>query len=120
MTLVADESVDFGIISQLRRIGITVVSISEDCPGIKDTEVLKIAADRQCLLITEDKDFGELTYRLKLVNSGILLIRLSDMARKERIKLVTAIVEKNFDKLNRNFSVLTKNGLRIKTAHTQM
>jgi len=120
MTLVADESVDFGIISQLRQMGITVVSISEDCPGIKDTEVLKIEADRQSLLLTEDKDFGELTYRLKLVNSGILLIRLSDIARKERIKLVGTIVVENFDKLNRNFSVLNKNGLRIKTANTNI
>jgi len=120
MTLVADESVDYGIISQLRQMEITVVSISEDSPGIRDTEVLKIAADRQCLLITEDKDFGELTYRLKLVNSGILLIRLSDITRKDRIKLVAETVEKNFEKLSRNFSVLNKNGLRIKTGRTQI
>ena len=120
MTLVADESVDFGIISRLRQIGVSVVSVSEDYSGIKDTDVLKIAADKQCLLITEDKDFGELTHRLKLVHSGILLIRLSDIARKERIKLATETIEKNFDKLFCNFSVLNKGGLRIKTAHTRI
>lgn len=120
MTLVADESVDFGIISRLRQMGIGVVSISEDSSGIKDTEVLKIASENQCLLITEDKDFGELTYRLKLAHNGILLIRLSDVARKERIELVAEIIEKYFDKLSFNFSVLNKGGLRIKTAHTRM
>ena len=57
MILVADESIDFGIISRLRQKGISVVSISEDYSGIKDTEVLKIATEKQCLLITEDKDF---------------------------------------------------------------
>ncbi|MDP3434810.1 MAG: DUF5615 family PIN-like protein, partial [Bacteroidota bacterium] len=66
MNLVADESVDFGIICRLREIGIEVISISEDFSGIKDSEVLKIAADYKYLLITEDKDFGELAYRLKL------------------------------------------------------
>lgn len=120
MTLVADESVDYGIINRLRLMGISVVSISEDCSGIKDTEVLKIAAENQCLLITEDKDFGELTYRLKLAHNGILLIRLCDLARKERIELVAEIIEKYFDKLNCNFSVLNKGGLRIKTAHKQI
>jgi predicted nuclease of predicted toxin-antitoxin system len=115
MNLVADESVDFGIISRLRQLGISVVSISEDSSGIKDTEVLKIASEKHYLLITEDKDFGELAYRLKLVHSGILLIRVSDITRKERIELVTEIIEKHFDKLLYNFSVISKSGLRIKT-----
>lgn len=117
MNLVADESVDSGIIRQLRRIGINVISISENSSGIKDKEVLKIADENQCLLITEDKDFGELAYRLKLVHKGILLIRLSDTPRKDRIELVAEIIEKNFNQLQFNFSVLSKSGLRIKVAN---
>ena len=115
--LVADESVDSGIIGRLRQLGITIISISEISSGIKDSEVLKIAAENQCLMITEDKDFGELAYRLKLVHRGILLIRLSDIARKERIALVVETIEKHFEMLQNNFSVLSKSGLRIKTAN---
>lgn len=118
MNLVADESVDSGIISRLRQLGIVVVSISEISSGINDSEVLKIAAKNQCLLITEDKDFGELAYRLKLVHSGILLICLSDTPRKERIAIVADTIDNHFDKLQNNFSVLNKSGLRIKsTSH---
>jgi predicted nuclease of predicted toxin-antitoxin system len=115
MNLVADESVDFGIISRLRQLGIIVISISEISSGIKDSEVLKIASENQCLLITEDKDFGELAYRLKLVHRGILLIRLSDTPRKERILIVAETIEKHFDQLLYNFSVINKSGLRIKS-----
>ena len=117
MNLVANESVDSGIISRLRQLGIGVVSISETSSGIKDSEVLKIAAENKCLLITEDKDFGELAYRLKLVHRGILLIRLSDIPRKERIAIVTDTIEKHFEKLQRNFSAISKSGLRIKNAN---
>lgn len=115
MTLLADESVDFGIISNLRQKGIVVVSVLEDFPGSKDTEVLKFAQDKQYLLVTEDKDFGELTYRLKLDHCGIMLIRLNDLPRNERIQLTTEIIETYFDKMKDNFSVLTTKGLRIKT-----
>lgn len=115
MKLVADESVDSGIISRLRQLGISVISISEVSSGIKDSEVLKIAAENQILLITEDKDFGELAYRLKLVHSGILLIRLSDTPRKERISIVADTIDKHFEKLRCNFSVINKSGLRIKS-----
>ncbi len=115
MTLLADESVDFGIIKSLRLKGIDVVSILEDYSGIKDTEVLKIAQDNQYLLITEDKDFGELTYRLNLKHCGILLIRLIDLPRNERMPLVTQMIESYYEKMKGNFSVLTTKGLRVKT-----
>jgi len=115
MNLIADESVDFGIINILRQKGFVVTSICEDFSGIMDTEVLKIANEKKCFLITEDKDFGELTFRLKFRHFGILLIRLSDIPRHERIKFASDMIEMYFDKMKDNFSVLTKNGLRIKT-----
>lgn len=117
MTLVADESVDAGIIKGLRQKEITVISIAENFSGIKDSEVLKIALENNCLLITEDKDFGELAFRLNYKHNGILLIRLSDIPRKERLLLATETIFQNLNKLNKKFSVLSKNGLRIKTGN---
>lgn len=117
MTIVADESVDFGIILLLRQKGFFVLSIAEESFGIKDNEVLAVAVKNQCLLITEDKDFGELTYRLKLEHKGILLIRLGDLPRIERIALAAQTIEEHFKDLFNNFSVLDKRGVRIKTAH---
>ncbi len=114
MNLVADESVDFGIVKKLRLEGYTIFSIGEGLSGIDDGEVLNFAYLKQCLLITEDKDFGELTYRLKLKHHGILLIRLNDLPRPERIELVCDILNKFQNELEMNFSVITKNGLRTK------
>ena len=86
MKLLADESVDFGIVRRLRNEGFEVVSIAELNSGISDIEVLKIATEGELLLITEDKDFGELPHRLKLNHFGVLLIRLSELKRIERIE----------------------------------
>jgi predicted nuclease of predicted toxin-antitoxin system len=119
MKIVADESVDFCIILRLRQKSIEVISIAEDSSGIKDEEVLNIAIKNNCLLITEDKDFGELTYRLKLDHKGILVIRVSDIPRNERIELVAELIERHFDELCDNFSVIDKSRLRIKTRHTR-
>ncbi|NBC82501.1 MAG: hypothetical protein GVY19_03875 [Bacteroidetes bacterium] len=65
MQIVADESVDFGIIAGFRSKGFDVYSITENHSGINDPDVLEIANNYNCLLVTEDKDFGELTYRLR-------------------------------------------------------
>ncbi len=46
MKVVADESVDFGIIRKLRNNGVEVFSISEDTGSIKDIDVLSIARNK--------------------------------------------------------------------------
>ena len=116
MDLVVDESVDALIIKGLRQNGIRVYSISEECSGISDTEVLNIAVANNCLLITEDKDFGELAFRLRFNHKGILLIRLTELKRNERIELTVDTLTKHRHLLYLKFSVLTQNGLRIKNA----
>jgi predicted nuclease of predicted toxin-antitoxin system len=70
--------------------------------------------NKSCVLITEDKDFGELTYRLRLGHKGIVLIRLSDLPRQERILYAAEMIERYLDELQMSFSVLTIRGLRVR------
>ena len=71
--IVADESVDFRIISGLRQVGLNVLAIIELQPSITDNTVLNIACENEALLLTEDKDFGELVFRLRLPHRGVLV-----------------------------------------------
>ena len=59
MIFLADENLDFPIISALRNAGCDVLSVSELSPSIDDNEVLKIANNENRILLTSDKDFGE-------------------------------------------------------------
>ena len=61
MNLLADEGVDRQIVERLRQEGHHVVYIAEVEPGITDEVVLDRANEINALLITLDKDFGELT-----------------------------------------------------------
>lgn len=114
MKAVADESVDYGIIIELRSRGLDIYAIVDNNPGIKDSEVLELANSKHCLLITEDKDFGELTNRLQFKHFGIILIRLTGISRKERIQIISETIVNHFSDLQNNFSVLNQQGLRIK------
>lgn len=112
LKLVADESVDFRIVQTLREAGFEVIAICELSPSITDKEVLQIAYTHKVLLITEDKDFGELVFRLQLPHNGILLIRIEDNSFK--IKSAVQIIKSHLTELIGRFSVLTKERLRIK------
>ena len=82
----ADGSVDFRIVKSLRSDGFEIEAIVELTPSINDDEVLKMAMDLEAILLTEDKDFGELTFRLQKPNRGIILIRMSGEPIESKIK----------------------------------
>jgi len=110
---VADESVEGPTVSALRAAGHWVLFIAETSPGIEDAEVLGIARREQALLLTADKDFGELVFRNRETHAGILLIRSLDEAGENAANAVTAIEQYGPDLLNR-FSVLMGRALRIR------
>jgi predicted nuclease of predicted toxin-antitoxin system len=64
MMLLADESVDRPIVERQRQDGHNTVYVAELSPSVTDDEVLQEANNRDALLLTEDKDFGGLVYRL--------------------------------------------------------
>lgn len=110
--IIADESVDFRIVIALREAGLTVYSVAEELPSLSDTSVLSIACDKQGLLITEDKDFGELVFRLQLPHRGILLIRIQEA--KYKVNSVTTAIQEHYEEMINRFSVINDNKLRIK------
>ncbi len=72
----ADENIAAPLVQALREAGNDVTYIAELAPGLTDDVVLSLARRENRLLLTEDKDFGELVFRLKRDPPGIILLRL--------------------------------------------
>ena len=76
MRLLADENVPRSVVNALRDSGHDVVWIRTDSPGISDAAVLQRAEDDRRILLTFDKDFGELAGQAILPNEvGVILVR---------------------------------------------
>jgi predicted nuclease of predicted toxin-antitoxin system len=115
MIYVADESVAGPIIERLRADGLTVLSIRELAPGITDDEVLARANSVQAVLLTEDKDFGELVWQHGAVHPGVVLIRLSGLSGEQRAETVSQFICDHAAELAGAFSVVSAGGIRIRT-----
>jgi len=114
MKLLADEGVDKPIVDLLRSSGFDVHYILETHAGSFDEVVLLIANEENRLLLTQDKDFGELVYRLKKVHQGIILIRLGNTTAQEKARLVNYVVLEYGEKLIKAFTVIQANAVRIR------
>lgn len=88
MKFLGDENLDWQIVERLRLDDHGVLYVVEMEPGIPDDEVLNLANNEGAILLTSDKDFGELVFRLRRIAAGVVLIRLFGLSQNDRAKIV--------------------------------
>ena len=114
MNLLADESVDGQIVARLRQDKHDVTYVAEMEPGISDETVLQRANEQEALLLTVDKDFGELTYRQKLIHHGVVLIRLAGLLNKTKAELVAQALRERGAEFKNAFTVISPGMIRVR------
>ncbi|WP_164835699.1 DUF5615 family PIN-like protein [Thermus tenuipuniceus] len=113
MRLLADEGVDAPIVGTLRAEGHEVLYVAEMHPGMKDPEVLALAQEEGALLLTTDKDFGELVFQ-GFLSTGVLLLRLEGLLPLEKADRVAWALREHGAELVGAFSVLDAKRLRVR------
>lgn len=114
MNLVADESVDKPIVDRLRQDGHKVLYVAELEPGLDDDAVLRQANRNDTLLITADKDFGDLIFRVGEISAGVVLIRLAGISAEAKAGTVSSVIGDRGRELHSAFSVISPGIVRIR------
>lgn len=110
----ADEGFSFAITSVLRQKGYNIKWISDISPGISDRVVYGIAQEDNRIILTEDKDFGELAVRYKLNAAGVILLRISSAKKDLRKERVLELLEKFPEKIVGHLTVVDSEKFRFR------
>ena len=114
MRVIANENVTGTVVRKLRQHGHDVLSVKESMQGADDRSILQRAETDPRLIITQDKDFGELAYRYRLPAScGIVLFRLSGEDSSADNQRMFDVIESRSDWAGR-FSVVTDSRIRMR------
>ena len=114
MKCLADEGVDRMIVDKLREAGHEVLYIAEMDPGISDQVVLERAQESGVLLVTCDKDFGELVFRQGLYAKGVVLLRLAGLSQSVKAEIVVNVFAQHGSEMEQSFSVISPGMVRIR------
>ena len=110
--LLADENVPARTINALRATGFEVISIRETAPGISDADVLALAVNQGLVLVTFDRDYGELIYRQKLEPPiSIIYFRILPVNPLEISETVISLLQEP-ESVNGAMLVVTRQGIR--------
>lgn len=113
MKILANENVPFEAILALRKEGHDVGWIAEKNKGILDRDVIHLALSEQRILLTFDKDFGELVYHQGTKASpGIILLRLVPKTPKWIGQFLCNLLKRKM-KRQGHFAVVTENNIRL-------
>lgn len=113
MKFLADEGIESLIVKRLREASYDVKYIAEFAPGISDNEVLEHANHRERILITRDKDFGELCFRDRKVHGGIVLNRLYELSVDQKVETLLEVLKDFEDQIQHAFTVIQPGRVRI-------
>ena len=91
-----------------------VMSVVEMDPGISDDIVLDLASQEGSLLLTADKDFGELVFRQHRLMTGVVLIRLAGLSPLRKAEAVSSAIKRHSTELPHAFAVISPGVIRIR------
>jgi predicted nuclease of predicted toxin-antitoxin system len=109
-----DESAGVSVTRYLREQGYDVLAVGELTPRARDNDILNWAVAEERIIVTNDKDFGELVYRSGQRHSGVLLFRLRDEASANKVSVLASALTLYSEKLSGRFTVLSEERVRIR------
>ncbi len=116
MRFLVDECVGPSVVRWLRDNNYDATSAYEDCRGWDDESILEKAFSEERIVVTLDKDFGDMVFRMKLSHCGIILLRCGYCSPAKKISMMKKILSHPELELHGNFIVVTETGIRISGA----
>ena len=113
MRFLVDECTGPRVADWLRSQGHEVFSVFDEVPGMRDAEVLSKARVEEWVLITNDKDFGELVFREHREHHGIIFFRLADDRSENKIHVLSQLLERYSSRLAGQFVTVTETKVRF-------
>jgi predicted nuclease of predicted toxin-antitoxin system len=114
LSFVADENVETEVVAALRGLGHEVTHAAETDAGQADDSLLGKATEQGRVLVTHDKDFGDLVFRQRRSSCGVILMRLPGRSADIKARLVAQAVVRYGEALLGAFLVIGSRTMRLR------
>ena len=113
MKFLVDECAGPSVAAWLTSLGHDVYSVFDESPGMADDDVLSKAHSDGRILITNDKDFGEMIFRERRPHRGVIFLRLTDERSPNKVAVLKKVLDSHSRRIENQFVTATENRIRI-------
>ena len=114
MKFLADAHVSMELVAMIRDSGHDCLDASAIPPRMQDVDVLRMAADDGRVVVTSDKDFGELVFVHGIANTGVVLIRIALADETDRVARLRSVWPAVLSRLPGSFVTVTASTVRVR------
>ncbi|MBI1295540.1 hypothetical protein GC175_11350 [bacterium] len=112
---IVDECTGMSVVIFLCAQGYDTISVSETMPQAVDVDILQRAVTDNRIVVTNDRDFGDMVFRDRRAHRGIILLRLSDDLPATKLHVLDAVLKEHLERLTDHFVVVTEDNIRIRS-----
>jgi predicted nuclease of predicted toxin-antitoxin system len=98
----------------LKQQNFPVIAIRDLNAEMTDISIIELANEEDAIIISMDKDFGELIFKSNILHKGVLLLRLEDAVAEEKLAVIQNIFPEHLLSVKNNFAVYQNGRLRIR------
>ncbi|MDI6767530.1 MAG: DUF5615 family PIN-like protein [Bacteroidota bacterium] len=113
MSFLVDECVGPSVANWLLNQNHQVFSIYDEARGMDDDSIIQKADMEDWILITCDKQFGEMIHRFQHSHRGVILFRLEDERANIKIETLEKLLKSYLNRLHDQFVVVSETKIRI-------
>jgi predicted nuclease of predicted toxin-antitoxin system len=119
MRLLANENFPGLAVAALREAGHDVAWVHEDAPGTPDPEVRRRGQHERRILLTFDKDFGELAFRRGAdASAGVVLFRVTLSSPEQAAAIAVLALSSDLSWIG-HFAVVEDDRVRLRPLPTR-
>jgi predicted nuclease of predicted toxin-antitoxin system len=115
MKFLADAHVSVEMVAMIRDLGHDCLDASAIPPRMQDVDVLRMATNDERVVVTADKDFGELVFLYRIDSPGIILVRVALANEADRVSHVRSVWPAVMSRLPGSFITITASGVRARS-----
>lgn len=114
MKFLADAHISAGMVAMIRDLGHDCIDASAIPPRMPDIDVLQMAAQQERIVVTADKDFGELVIVHGIACPGVILIRIALANETDRVAALRSAWSTILSRLPGSFVTVSAAGVRAR------
>lgn len=114
MKFLADAHISTEMVKMFRDLGHDCQDSASIPHRMPDVEVLRKATAEERVVLTSDKDFGELVFVHTIVCPGVVLLRIAIANESDRVERVRAVLPTVLSRLPGSFVTITQSGVRAR------
>ncbi|MCL5784122.1 MAG: DUF5615 family PIN-like protein [Patescibacteria group bacterium] len=114
MKFLIDEDISPKLAGFLHRLGHSAIHIRDIKISLADDQILELSVTQESIVITEDKDFGELVFKNTQSAKGVILLRLEDQTVQNTKRAINWLLSNySSNRIQNHFVVVTEKSGKI-------